>query len=342
MTDARPTGQTATPAPTMRAVTQTAYGSADVLRPGVVDRPTIGPEEVLVRVHAAGLDRGVWHLTTGRPYLMRVAGVGFRRPRNLVAGLDVAGTVAAVGAGVTRFAVGDEVFGISRGSFAEFAAARADKLALKPAGLGFEAAAATAISGLTALQSLTDVGHLQAGQRVLIIGASGGVGTFAVQLAKALGAEVTGVCGPAKADLVRALGADHVLDYTTDDATSGERRYDLILDINGNTRLARLRRALTPTGTLVIVGGEGGGPWTGGIGRQLRAAALSPFVRQRLTMKIPKEHHADLERLARYIEAGDLTPAVDRSYPLEQVPAALRQLEAGQVRGKLVVTVAID
>ena len=256
-------------------------------------------DEVLVRVHAAGLDRGTWHLMAGQPYLIRLMGYGLRAPKNRVPGLDVAGTVVAIGADVTRFAVGDEVFGVSRGSFAEYACAREDKLARKPANLTFDQAAVVAISGLTALQGLCDVGRLEAGQRVLIIGASGGVGTFAVQIAKAFGAEVTGVCSTAKLDLVRSLGADHVIDYTQDDFSDAPERYDLILDIGGNSSLSRLRRALTPSGTLVIVGGENGGRWTGGFGRQLRAVALSPFVRQRLVMKTPKEHYADLERLDR-------------------------------------------
>jgi NADPH:quinone reductase-like Zn-dependent oxidoreductase len=324
---------------TMRAIVQDRYGSADVLRLGEIDRPAIGDDEVLVRVHAAGLDRGTWHLMAGRAYLIRLMGFGLRRPKNRVPGLDVAGTVVAAGADVTRFEVGDEVFGISRGSFAEYACAREDKLARKPANLTFDQAAVVAISGLTALQALHDVGRLQAGQHVLIVGASGGVGTFAVQIAKAAGAEVTGVCSTTKIDLVRSAGADHVIDYSREDFASGPQRYDLILDIGGNSSLSRLRRALTATGTLVIVGGENGGRWIGGFDRQLRAVALSPFVRQRLTMKTPKEHYADLERLAELIEAGELTPIVDRTYPLHQAGDAMRHLEAGQARGKLAITV---
>ena len=272
---------------------------------------------MLIRVHAAGLDRGTWHMMTGRPYLMRVLGFGFRGPKNPVPGIDVAGTVAAVGSAVTRFAVGDEVFGMSRGSFAEYAAAREDKLAHKPANLSFEQAAVVPISAGTALQAL-DAGRVERGQQVLVIGASGGVGSYAVQLAKALGAEVTGVSSTAKVDLVRSLGADHVLDYTQDDFADGTRRYDLILDIGGNPPLSRLRRALTPTGTAVIVGGEEGGKWTGGFGRSLRAPLLSLFVRQRLTMLASKERASDLERLAPLIEAGDVTPSIDRTYPLER------------------------
>jgi NADPH:quinone reductase-like Zn-dependent oxidoreductase len=329
----------APPQQRMRAVVQHDYGSADVLRVEEIDRPTIRDDEVLIRVHAAGLDRGTWHFMAGMPYLFRLMGPGLRKPKNPVLGLDVAGTVVAVGADVTRFGVGDEVFGISRGSFAEYAAAREDKLARKPANLTFDQAAVVPISGLTALQSLLDVGRVEAGKHVLIVGASGGVGTYAVQIAKASGAEVTGVCSTAKVDLVRSIGADHVIDYTRDDFAAGPRRYDLILDIGGNSPLSRLRRALAPTGTLVLVGGEDGDRWTGGMGRQLRAVALSPFVRQRLTMKTPREHYADLERVARLIETGDLTPTIDKTYPLDQAPDAMRHLQAGQARGKIAITV---
>jgi NADPH:quinone reductase-like Zn-dependent oxidoreductase len=324
---------------TMQAIVQAAYGSADVLRVEEIDRPKIGAAEVLIWVRAAGLDRGTWHMMAGKPYLMRLIGFGLRAPKNRVPGLDVAGTVVAVGADVTRFEPGDEVFGISRGSFAHYACAREDKLARKPANLTFDQAAVVAVSGLTALQGLCDVGGMEPGQRVLIVGASGGVGTFAVQVAKAAEAEVTGVCSTTKLDLVRSIGADHVIDYTQDDFANGPRRYDLILDLAGNAPLSRLRRVLTPSGTLVIVGGEDGGRWTGGIGRSLRAVALSPFVRQRLTMKTPKEHHADLERLAQLIEAGALKPVIDQTYPLERAPDAMRHLEAGRARGKLVITV---
>ena len=233
---------------TMRAIVQDTYGSADVLRLETIPTPQIADNEVLVRVHAAGLDRGTWHFMTGKPYLMRIMGFGFRGPKNRVAGLDVAGTVVAVGSAVTRFAAGDEVFGASRGSFAEYAAAREDKLAHKPANCTFEQAAVAGISALKALQALRDAGRVEAGQKVLIIGASGGVGSYAVQLAKAFGAEVTGVCSTAKLDLVRSLGADHVIDYTKHDFADGSERYDLILDIAGNPALSRLRRALTPAG----------------------------------------------------------------------------------------------
>jgi NADPH:quinone reductase-like Zn-dependent oxidoreductase len=324
---------------TMRAVVQDRYGTVDVLTQAVIDRPEPGEHDVLVRVRAAGLDRGTWHLMTGRPYLMRVIGFGFRRPKNRVPGLDVAGTVAAIGPAVTRFAVGDEVYGVARGSFAEYAAAHEDKLARKPANISFEQAAAVPVSGLVAQRGLVDVGHLKTGQRVLITGASGGVGSYAVQLAKALGAEVTAVSSAGKAGLVRSLGADHVIDYDREDFADGTRRYDLILDIAGNPTLARLRRALTPHGTAVILGGEQGGGITGGFGRTLRAPLLSPFVGQRLTMVAADENWRDLERLTALIEAGQLTPHVDRTYPLDDVPEAMARLIDGEVRGKVAIRI---
>ncbi len=324
----------------MRAITQDRYGSAEVLQLADIEAPTIAANEVLVRVRAAGLDRGTWHSMSGLPYLMRIMGFGFRRPKNPVAGLDVAGTVEAVGADVRDFAVGDEVFGISRGSFAEHAAVRQEKLAPKSAALDFEHAAVVPISGGTALQALRESGRIAAGQHVLIIGASGGVGSYAVQLAKAFGAEVTGVCSTAKVDLVRSLGADHVIDYTREFFGDSGTRYDLIIDIGGNTTLRRLRRALTARGTLVIVGGEAGGKWTGGFGRSLRAPLLSLFVRQRLTMLASKEHRRFFEPVAALIESGQVRPSIDASYPLEQVPEAMQRLEAGEVRGKIAITVS--
>lgn len=323
----------------MRAIVQNAYGSSDVLRSAEVDRPEIAANEVLVDVVAAGMDRGTWHLMAGKPYLMRIIGFGFRRPKNLVPGLDVAGTVVAVGSEVTRFQPGDEVFGISRGAFAEYAAVREDKLAHKPANLSFERAAVVPISGGTAIQALRDSGRVKAGQTVLIIGASGGVGTYAVQLAKAFGAEVTGVSSAAKVELVRSIGADHTLDYTRDEYLDGSKRYDLILDIGGNNSLSRLRRALTPQGTMVLVGGEEGGSLTGGFGRQLRALVLTRFVGQRLRMLVSKERSTDLEALRPYLENGQVTPVIDRTYPVAEVPDAMRHLEAGLVLGKLAITI---
>ena len=322
---------------TMRAIVQDGYGSADVLHLTRITRPEISGNDVLLQVHAAGLDRGRWHLMTGQPYLLRLV-VGFRGPRNPVQGLDVAGTVVGIGQAVTRFSVGDEVFGFGRGTFAEYAAAREDKLARKPANVTFEQAAVVPVSAVTALLALTDVGHVQAGQKVLITGASGGVGSYAVQLARAFGAEVTGACSTAKLDLVRSLGAAHVIDYTRDDFADGAHHYDLIIDIAGNPALSRLRRALTPAGTAVITGGEDGGRWTG-MGRQFRALALSPFLRQRLTMVTPRQRSSDLERLAALIEAGTVTPSIGATYPLDQVPEAMRHLEAGNARGKVAITI---
>ena len=322
----------------MQAVLQDAYGSADVLRLARIARPEVADDEVLLRVHAAGLDRGTWHLMTGRPYLLRL-GFGLRRPKNPVPGSDVAGTVVKVGSAVTRFSIGDEVFGFGRGSFAEYTVAREDKLARKPKNISFEQAAVVPVSATTAMQALCDVGRVESGQRVLIIGASGGVGTYAVQLAKALGAEVTGVCSTTKLELVRSLGADHVIDYSRDDFADSTHPYDLILDIAGNPTLSRLRRALAPSGTVVIVGGEEGGDFSGGMNRQLRALALSPLVRQRLTMFIAKERSSDLERLTDLIEAGAVTPSIDRTYSLGQVSEAMRHLEAGKARGKVAITI---
>jgi NADPH:quinone reductase-like Zn-dependent oxidoreductase len=331
-TAARPTTTT------MRAVVQEAYGDAEVLRPAERPLPrTLRDDEVLVRVHAAGLDRGTWHLMTGTPYAVRLA-MGLRRPRQPVPGLDLAGTVAQVGAAVTRFAPGDEVYGIGTGTFAEYAVAKEGKLAARPARLTPEQAATVPVSGITALQAVTDLAGVAAGQRVLVTGASGGVGSYAVQIAVAAGAEVTGVCSAAKADLVRSLGAAHVLDYASDDFTATPDRYDVIIDIAGNTALARLRRALTPTGTAVLVGGEDAGRLTG-MSRQLRALVLSLFVPQRLTMRVPKERASDLERLSVLIEAGQVTPSVGATYPLEDAADAMRELVAGRVRGKVAIEI---
>lgn len=326
---------------TMRAVLQDAYGESTVFRLGQVAVPEIGEDEVLVRVRAAGLDRGTWHLMTGRPYLLRILGFGFRRPKNQVPGIDVSGIVAEIGTGVTGFEVGDEVYGMSRGAYGEFAAVREDKLAHKPSALSFEAAATVPVSAGSALQAL-DAGKVEAGQRVLILGASGGVGSYAVQLAKALGAEVTGVSSTAKVDLVRGLGADHVLDYTREDFADGAPGYDVILDLAGNPKLSRLRRALASNGTAVIVGGEEGGRWTGGFGRTLRAPLVSLFVKERLAMLATKERASDLERVSAFIEAGQVTPSVDAHYPLEKVRDAMDRLVRGEVRGKVAIVVSGD
>ena len=292
---------------------------------------------MLVRVHAAGLDRGTWHLMTGTPYAVRLV-MGLGRPKQPVPGRDVAGIVEEVGAAVTRFAPGDEVFGMGDGIFAEYAAVREDKLALKPANLSFEQAAVVSISAVTALRALTEVGHVAAGQRVLVTGSSGGVGSYAVQLAKAMGAEVTGEASTAKLDFVRSLGASHVVDYTKDDFADGSRRYDLIVDVAGSPSVSRLLRALTPTGTAVIVGGEGGGQLTG-MGRQLRALLTSPFVRQRLAMLVSKEQASDLEVLRPLLESGQVRPRVDQVFALDQASEAMRRLETGQARGKIAINV---
>ena len=324
---------------TMRAVVQRTYGSSETLQLAEIARPTVGAGQVLVEVHAAGVDRGVWHLMTGTPYLIRLMGYGFSKPKTPVPGMDVAGRVVEVGPGVERFKVGDEVFGIAQGSYAEYAVAPADKLAHKPAGISFEQAAVASISGITALQAITEIGKLEAGQDVLVIGASGGVGSYAVQIAKALGARVTGVASGAKADLVRSLGADVVIDYAKDDYLDGSTQYDAIIDIGGRNPLRRLRKALVPRGTLVIVGGEGGDRLTGGIGRQLVATLLSPFVSQRLTMFISTEHYRHIEALGGFIERGEVTPAVGRTYGLAEVAVAIDDLAAGRAQGKSAIVV---
>jgi NADPH:quinone reductase-like Zn-dependent oxidoreductase len=308
-----------------------------VLEQRDIPRPAPGDDEVLIGVHAAGVDRGVWHLMTGRPYLVRPA-FGIRGPRTPVPGMDLAGVVEAVGTRVTRFAPGDEVFGVGKGAFAQYATAPAGKLTHKPVSLSFVQAGALGISGLTALQALRDHGRVRPGQGILVVGASGGVGTYAVQIAKAHGAEVTGVSSGAKLDLVRSLGADHVIDYQRDDFADGARRYDVIIDIGGNSTLTRLRRALTPTGTLVIVGGEGGGRWLGGLDRQLRAMLLSPFSAQKLTTFVSRENAEDLTELADLVDSGQVTPVIDRVFALDETADAIGHLEAGHARGKVVVT----
>jgi NADPH:quinone reductase-like Zn-dependent oxidoreductase len=326
---------------TMKAIVQDTYGSADVLTFADIDRPVPKDNEVLIRVHAAGLHRGDWHIMTGLPYLIRlvVPSLGLRRPKVRVRGMDVAGTVEAVGSKVTRFQPGNEVFGWCDGAFAEYACAPQDQLAAKPANLSFEQAAAVPTSAFAALQGLRDSGQVQPGQTVLIIGAAGAVGLFAVQLAKAFGAQVTGVCSTPQVELVRSIGADDVIDYTRADVTDGTRQWDLILDTAGHRSLSQLRRALTPKGTLVIVGSEGRGRWLGGFGRSLRAPVLSRFVGQRLRMLASKPRQDDLQTLGELIEAGKLTPVIGRTYPLGEVPEAIRQLEQGHARGKLVITV---
>jgi NADPH:quinone reductase-like Zn-dependent oxidoreductase len=323
----------------MKAIVQDKYGSVDVLELRDVDVPAPKADEVLVRVHAAGVDPGVWHLMTGQPYLVRAMGFGLRAPKTRVRGRGLAGRVEVVGSNVSGFKSGDDVYGTCEGSFAEYACARADRLARKPANLSFEQAAAVPISAATALQALRDKGQVRPGQRVAIVGAAGGVGSFAVQLAKVFGAHVTAVCGPTKADLVRSIGADDVIDYTREDFADGSRRYDLVVDTAGNRSLSHLRHALTPGGTLVIVGGEGGGPWLGIVGRIFGAMFVAPFVKQKLRALSATERPEDLEYLTTLIEAGTVTPVVDRTYPLREASDAIRYLEKGHARGKVVISV---
>jgi NADPH:quinone reductase-like Zn-dependent oxidoreductase len=326
---------------TMKAIVQDAYGTEDVLEYRDIDKPVPKDDQVLVRVRAAGLDRGVWHVMTGLPYLVRVVvpTMGLGRPKVPVRGMDLAGQVEAVGGRVTRFQPGDAVFGWTDGSYAEYASVPEDQLVPMPANLGFEQAAAVPISGLAALQGLRDVGEIHAGQKVLVIGAAGGVGSFAVQLAKAFGGHVTGVGSTTQLDLIRSLGADEVVDYTRDDVTDGSRHWDLILDTAGHRSLSQLRRALTPRGTLVIVGSEVRGRWMGGFDRNLRAVALSRLVGQRLRMLSSTPRQDDLQTLRELIEAGKVTPVVDRTFPLPETPEAMRHLLRGHGRGKIVITV---
>ena len=326
----------------MKAVVQHRYGGVEQLGLAEVEAPEAAVGEVLVRVRAAGIERGTVHLMTGLPLVGRVV-LGLRRPRCVVPGRELAGVVEAVGEGVTRFAVGDEVRGVpapvlksgaGHGSLAELTRAVADGLVAKPAALSFTAAAAVPISASTALQAVRDHGRVQAGQRVLVLGASGGVGSYAVQLATSYGAEVTAVCGPTKLDLVRALGAVEALDYTRGEPT-GE--FDVVIDIAGNRPLRQLRDLLTPHGTLVIVGGEGGGRWLGGLGRNLRLKLLAPFAQQRLVAMLASENRTDLETLAQLAGQGAYRPAVERTFPLEESAKAIAHLQEGHARGKVVV-----
>ncbi|MEL7974459.1 NAD(P)-dependent alcohol dehydrogenase [Isoptericola sp. F-RaC21] len=327
----------------MTAVVQDRYGPAPegLLRLARVEVPTVADDEVLVRTHASSIDRGTWHIMSGLPYPIRLAGFGARRPKYLNPGRALAGTVEAVGAAVSGLARGYAVYGTGTSTFAEHAVAPADQLAPKPANLSFDQAAAVPVSGLTALQAVREHGRVRAGQRVLVVGASGGVGSFAVQIAVADGAAVTAVCSAGKASMVRALGVDAVVDYTREDFVDAGP-FDLVLDIGGNASLSRLRRALTPRGRLVIVGGETDGRWLGGSDRQLRAKVLSPFVGQRLGTFVASENSADLETLRGLAEDGAVTPVVDRTYPLADVVPAIRHLLDGRARGKVVVTVLDD
>jgi NADPH:quinone reductase-like Zn-dependent oxidoreductase len=336
--------QTRAPGKTrMQAIVQDTYGSTEVPALRDIDTPVPKENQVLVRVEAAGLDRGVVHVMTGLPYLIRllVPSLGLRRPKVPVLGMDLAGRVEAVGQQVTRFRLGDAVFGwTDTGAYAQYTAVPQDHLAPMPANLGSEQAAAVPISGFAALQAVRDEGAVQSGQTVLVIGAAGGVGSFAVQLAKAFGAEVTGVAGPAQLELVRSIGADQVIDYTRDDVTDGARHWEVIVDTAGHRSLSRLRRALTRRGTLVIVGSEGRGRLLGGFDRQLRALVVSRFVSQRLRMLSSKPGQDDLQTLRELLGAGKLTPIIGRTYPLAEVPEAIRQMMHGHGGGgKVVITV---
>lgn len=324
----------------MKAIVQDVYGNSDVLRLREIPRPEPAEGEVLIRVRAAGVDQGVWHLMTGLPYLLRLFGYGLKKPKVPVRGREVAGVVEAVGAGVTRFQPGDEVFGTCEGSFAEYVCAKEALVARKPANLSFEEAAAAPISGGSALQAVRDAGQVSAGHKVLIIGAGGGVGSFAVQISKAFGAEVSGVCSTGKVDLVRSLRADHVIDYTRDDFAQAGVLYDVILDTAGNRPLSVLRRALTPKGVLVIVGGEGGGKLTGGFQRSLSAPLVSLLSGQKLKGLVARESYRDLEELTTLIEAGSVKPAVDKALPLAEAPSAVAYLHDGEARGKVVISIS--
>ena len=325
--------------PTMSATVRHRYGPADTVSIERVPVPEPGPNQVLVEVVAAGLDRGVWHLMTGKPYLLRLAGFGVIRPKEPVLGTDVAGRVVAVGSSVTQFAPGDEVMGIASGSFAEYAVGDEAKLALKPASISFDEAASSTISGITALQALTTVGRVEAGLNVLVIGASGGVGSFAVQIAKALGATVTGVASAAKLDFVSSLGADSVVDRATTDLGDLDDRFDLIIDIAGRTPLFTVRRLLTDRGTHVIVGGDNGGRFAAGTGRNLRAVLLSLFIRQRMTFFISSESRTYIDGLVDMLATGEVVAAVDQRVALNGAVDAIAAMHAGRTRGKTAITV---
>jgi len=319
----------------MQAIVQDRYGSADVLAPRAIDPPEIGDRDVLVRVRAASIHVGDVIVMTGSPYLMRLA-TGLRKPKNQIPGTDIAGTVEAVGDDVTQLRPGDDVFGWCTGAFAEYAAAREDQFVLKPAALTFEQAAAVGVSATTALQLLRDDGHVQPGQKVLINGASGGVGTFAVQIAKAFGAEVTGVCSTRNMAMVRSIGADHVIDYTKEDFRKGGPRYDLILDNVGDHSMSATRRALAPTGLLLS---NGGGHADGALGRVIRLAVVSMFVRQQGKPSVKTQNRADLQALKKLVEAGKVLPVIDAAYPLDETPRAIGHVATGRAQGTVVVAI---
>jgi NADPH:quinone reductase-like Zn-dependent oxidoreductase len=323
---------------TMRAIVQDKYGeTADVLRLEEIDQPQIGDNDVLVRIRAAGVHIGDWHVMAGLPYLLRVVGFGLRAPKVRVRGIDLAGTVEAVGQNVTRFHVGNEVFGTCEGAFADYAATSEENLAGKPANLTFEQAAAVPTSALAALQALRDAGSIKAGQQVLLVGASGGVGLYAVQIAKSFDAEVTGVCSTAKVDMVRSLGADHVIDYSQEDFTQSRQQYDLILVMGGNHSLSQLKQVLRPGGTLVPVGTEAGNRWVGG--KAWIQAMLLSRLKRHLRPLTTQPNQADLQFVAELLEAGKIRPVIDKTFPLSEAPEAIRYLTAGDARGKIIITV---
>jgi NADPH:quinone reductase-like Zn-dependent oxidoreductase len=321
----------------MKAIVLSEYGSPDLLKFDEVDKPVLEDDQVLVRVHAASVNPLDWHGMRGEPYIMRIGG-GLTRPKTNGLGADLAGRVEAVGNDLTGFQPGDDVFGVSIKTCAEYVRVSQDGIALKPVNLTFEQAAAVPVAALTALQGLRDKAQIQPGQKVLVNGAAGGVGTFAVQIAKVFGAEVTGVCSTRNLELVRSIGADHVIDYTLDDFATGGRRYDVVFDAVGKQSLADCRRALKPNGILLLVGAADG-RWVGPMLPPLKALLLSRFVRQKLIFFISKRSQADLLFLKDLIEAGKVTPVIDRSYPLSDVPKAIRYLEEGHARGKVVITI---
>ncbi|MEJ2215738.1 MAG: NAD(P)-dependent alcohol dehydrogenase [Gemmatimonadota bacterium] len=321
----------------MQAIVQDRYGPpGEVLRLGEVDVPTVGDDEVLVQVHAAAIHPGDWMMVTGRPYLVRPM-FGLPRPKKRTPGFDVAGVVEAVGTAVTELQPGDEVFGQCGGSCAEYVAVAPRRLALKPANLSFQQAAACPISGDAALRALRDAGRVKPGHRVLINGASGGLGTFAVQIARSMGAEVTGVCSTRNVELVRSLGADHVVDYTSEDVTRSDRRYDFILDNVGNRSMAAFRRMVAPGGRFVPNNGTSGGRWVGTLGRTLGALALSAVAPRQGRPFVALGEQSDLLVLKELLESGKVAPVIDRTYPLAEVPEAFRYLEQGHARGKVVI-----
>src|SRR5256886_5150281 len=334
-------GHTAAPANPMKAIVYCDYGVAN-LKLEEIEKPVPSDDQILVRVRAASINPYDWHFVEGTPKIMRMMGVGLRKPKDTRLGVDFAGTVEAVGKNVTQFKPGDDVFGGRGGAFAEYVCPRAYRaVAIKPANITFEQAASVNIAGITALQSLRDKGNVQPWQKVLINGASGGVGTFAVQIAKSLGADVTGVCSTKNVDLVRSLGADHVIDYTKEDFAKGEQRYDVILDNVPNHSLSECRRILTPNGKYVMIGG--GGPndsrWVGPFGRVIKTMVLSPFTSQKMGMMMADANGKDLTILADMMQSGKLKPVIDRTYKLNEVPAAIAYLEEGHARGKVIITV---